>query len=212
MDDESERLGECRFRFQNITHFPPQHVIMGCLGNENNKRVRDVGGYEEGLFQMGALKTYPEQKGWTSKSILGSAHCRHIFFAATRPARPMGKMLLLNKTFIFSLVNALCGIKIVPVSNPSGRISQIFCFHSPFFAATFPMPRLPASVLSWTVKPGLHHHNTSLQTTQGHKLHKIDRVLPVPTPNVPKRPLNICTSSAVKKQVQLYVKSIQPSL
>ncbi len=59
---ETERLRKCRFRFQNITHFPPRHVIMGCLGNGNNKRVRNVGGYEEGLFQMRMLKTYPENK------------------------------------------------------------------------------------------------------------------------------------------------------
>lgn len=50
---ESERSRECRFRFQNITHFPPQHVIMGCLGNENNKRVRDVGGYTKMFFSDG---------------------------------------------------------------------------------------------------------------------------------------------------------------
>lgn len=55
-------IEKCRFRFQNITHFPPRHVIMGCLGNENNKGVRDVGGYEEGLFQLEMLKTNPEQK------------------------------------------------------------------------------------------------------------------------------------------------------
>lgn len=169
---ESERSRECRFQFQNITHFPPQHVIMGCLWNENNKRVRDVGGYTK----MGMLKMYPEQKGWTLKSILGSAHYSHIFSAATRPDRPSRKLLLLSKTFVFSLVNALHSLKIVPESIRSGWIFYVFFL--------LPLPQPSQYLFLLLLYSSEHRNQDCIITTCFSKLlkfknYKVDRALPV---------------------------------
>lgn len=201
---ESERSRECRFGFQNITHFPPLHVIMGCLGNENNKRVRDVGVYIDGLFERGTLKMYPEQKSWMLKSILDSAHCRHIFSVASKSAKPLKKMLLTKKNLCFPT----CW------RHPQCKNSWQKCQKWEDFSKY--------SVLSLLSPPQclflllLYFVNWDCIITTRHsklfQVYELTECFYSDHLTLHKRPSNICTSSAVKKQLQPYVKSIQPSL
>lgn len=135
------------------------------------------------FFQMGMLKTYPEQIGWTLKSILGSAHYSHIFSSATRPDRPLRKLLLLSKTFVFSLVNALHSLKIVPESIRSGRIFYVFFL--------LPLPQLSQCLFLLLLYSSEHRNQNCIITTCFSKLlkfmnDKVDRALPVRPPNAPK--------------------------
>lgn len=111
---KSEGKRECRFLFQNLTHFPARCVIMGCLGNENNKPVWDVGGDRDWLFQ---LKTYPEPKG---PSLVQDPLLPHKHPGLPKPP---GRRRSCTKP-LFSFTSVLRGVKIVPESLGSGRIAE----------------------------------------------------------------------------------------